>query len=382
MGLVNVGLFEWPMPEMRDFSENTGQFTTLTLDSTTDCLYWVGKSPITDSIETVYFRTANIPAGGGDTVDVRIETVSNGRRTGTLIGTNTNVTVSVADSDDNVWKTATLTSPASLTAGQEFAIVIASSTGTPDVRLATTAPLVVGGGFGHYPLIVQNASGTDTPVEFGLPEWVVDWATAGIRYIPGLSPIDGSLDTSTFNNASAVHEKALRFRSTVPRRIVGAKCFIGNVSAGANFTISLWDGSGVTDAAALGQASLDGDFPLATNRDGYVTVFFPSPVTIAKDTTYYLGVRADTSNNLSLFCGSVSGSGQPAGCLTAFSHGSAELYAASRTWSAGTASGWTTDNTLYPFISLLCDQIDDGSGGGASTYNPFRSPVFGGGFRS
>lgn len=367
MTMVNCGLTEWPRPEMRDFSENTGgSLTTINLDSTNDSLYWVGRSPVTDSLSTIYFRTATIPAGGGDVVDVRIETVSNGRRSGSLWASGTNINVSVSDSDDNIWKTATLTNPASLTAGDEFAIVIASNSGTPDVRLALTANLVVGGGFGHYPLIVQNSTGTDTPIEFGLPEWIVEFTTAGIKHIPGLSPADGSLDITAFSNATATHERALRFISPIPRRVVGARLFLGNITAGADFTISLWDSGGTTDASALAQITQDGDFPTGGTRDGYVMIFFPTPVTIAKDTVYYLGVRANTANTLVLFSATVNGTNQPANSIRTFSHESTELYLATRTWSAGTASGWTVTTTTYPFISLISDQLDDGSESGGS----------------
>lgn len=365
--MVAVGLNEWPRHEMKDSSANLGgAVASVTLDSTTDCLYWVGKSPITDSLSVVYFRTGNIVAAGGDTVDVRIETVANGRRTGTLWGTNTNVTVVIADSDDSVWKTATLTAAASLTEGDEFAIVIASSAGTPAITLSIAPNGVSAGGYGQYPIIVNNLTGSDAVVIDTIPEWIVAFTTAGIKSMIGLSPIDGSLTLTAFNNASATHEEALRFKSTVPRRAVGMRLFLGNIAAGANFTASLWDATGATDAAALAQVSVDGDFPSATTVDGYVDLFFDTKVTIDKDTVYYLGVRPDTANSITIYKATTAGTGQPAGSIKAFSHESTDLYLATRTWSAGTASAWTTTTTTYPFISLLYDQLDDGAGAGAS----------------
>lgn len=347
-----------------------GALQSITLDSTADALAWVGTSPVADDLAVVYFRTGTIPASGGDTVDIRIETVADGRPTGTLWAANTNVTVAIADADDNVWKTATLTAAATLAKGDEFAIVIASSAGTPSIVLAAANTGVTGGDSGMYPVILHNATGAYAVVTQQIPEWIASFTTAGIKHLPGLTPIDGSLTLTAFNNASSPNARALRFIPRFKCRVVGARLFIGNLAASSSFTVSLFNSSGTTDATALAQKTIDGDFPSSATMDGYVNVFFDevdADNVLTVGDTYYIELRPDTANNITLFECTTAGSGQPAGSIKAFPQESEDLYLATRVWDNGapnTAGAWSTTTTTYPIIGLLIDQLDDGAGGG------------------
>lgn len=375
MTMVACGISEWPRPLMGNFNASTGGAgTTYTLDSTTDALAWVGKPGIAGDLAILYFRTGTIPAGGGDTVDVRIETVANGRPTGTLWAANTNVTVAIADTDDQLWKTATLTAPATLTLTSEIAIVIISSAGTPAIVLLGATGFFSGGGLGQYPVLLQNATGAYAVVSSGPPfEWIASFTTIGIKYLPGLTPVDGALTLTAFNSGSTPNARALRFRVPYKCRCVGARVFIGNIAAAGDFTVSLFDAVGVTDAAALGQATIDGDFPAATTSDGYVDVMFDevdADNVLTINTTYYIELRPDSTNSVTLFEVPTAGTGQPAGSLAALPSGSTELFLATRTWAAGTAGVWSTTTTTQPIIALLIDQLDDGAGGGGLLTHP------------
>src|SRR5688572_27471676 len=92
----------------------------IAFDSATDRVAWIGTSPLTDSITNVYIRTGTTTTGC--TIEIRIESISNGRPSGSLIGANTNGTAVIGNGQSNLWFTVTLTSAASLTAGQQFAI--------------------------------------------------------------------------------------------------------------------------------------------------------------------------------------------------------------------------------------------------------------------
>lgn len=368
MTMVSVGgEMLWPLPLMQN---NPGAIslsqTGLTLDSTTDALAWVGKAWFTDSIEKVYFRTGTIGGGGGDTVDVRIETVTNGRPSGTLWATNTNVTVAIADTDDNVWKTATLTAAASLVPGDEFAIVIISSAGTPNIVLAVLAnPNSTT--HDHYPLLLQNATGSYATASGNSFEWIVQLSSAGVVHVPGLLPVDGNGTITAYNSGSSPDEIALRFQLPFKARCIGIRPALFNIAAGADLTATLWPASSTTDADALGQITLDGDFALATTTDGFARLYFDSAVTLEKATTYYAGVRADTANNIGL--GELT---SPSG-ITNSMRGfpiptNGEIYRATRVWTAGSAAAWTeTATNTLPLISLIIDQVDDGTGAGGTT---------------
>lgn len=377
MTMVACGIQEWPKALLDSGNTSTGGAADpLTLDSTSDALAIVMKSPLADTLTHLYFRTGAIPASGGDTVDVRIETVTNGRPSGTLWDTNTNVTVAIADTDDNIWKTATLTAGAVLTVGAEFAIVIASSAGTPSMVL-NAGPAVMKTGLGHYPVVLQNATGAYAVILRNL-EWIAQFTNAGVRYLPGLVPLDGSLTLTAFNSGSSPNARALRFQVPFKCRCIGARVFVGNVQAGADFTISLFDASGDTDAEALGQAVIDGDFPAANTNDGYVDIIWDeldADNVLAANTTYYIELRPDTANNITLFEAPTGGTGAPANAIRCFPHMSSELFLATRTWTAGTAGVWGTSTGVLPLMNLLIDQVDDGTGTATSAANVFGGSV-------
>jgi len=345
---------------------------TLTFDSVTDRIAWVGNFPITDTITTVSFRTGTVTVGS--TIEIRIETVTNGRPSGTLWAANTNGTVVVANGDDSVWKTVTLTSAANITAGDEIAIVVVNSSGTPNMQFSVCSD-VLGkeSRNAHYPLLLLDAgagtwAGTGISSSTGQLEWIVTTGTAGVIYLPNLSPLDGAGTVTTFNSGASPDERALRFQVPFKCRVIGLHVGMANNAAGSDFTFSLWNTSGTTDAAALAQATCDGDFALSTTQDGYVDLFFATPVTLDINTTYYAGLRADTANNIALYefiTATVTNA------IKAFGV-NAETYLATRAWAAGTAGAWTTTTTTLPCISLIIDQLDDGvsAGGGGVRSGP------------
>ena len=370
MTLAACGVIEWPRSEIvANTVASGGGAGSATLDSTTDMVSIVCTSPITDSIAVIYFRTGVIPAGGGDDVDVRIETVANGRPTGTLWNTNTNVVVTIADSDDNVWKTATLTAAASITIGAEFAIVIRSSAGTPNIvlSLCNGSQLNVG----IYPVYVWNTTGSDAVVPSTAHyEWIVQWTNAGIRYLPGLSPTNGGMTLSAFKSDDSPDEYALRFVPPFKCRVIGARLMIGNIATAGSFIVSLWDSTGDTDAEALAQTvTIDSDFPSANTVDGLCEFMFDTQVTLTAGSTYYLGLRAESTTLITLFTAPTGGTGAPANAIKCFASMSTNEYLATRTWTAGTAGAWSDTTGTYPFIQLLIDQLDDGAGGSGGNAN-------------
>lgn len=358
--LVDCGRVFFPVPQVVGGNASILlSLITHTFDSTTDRLAWVGRAEITDTLGVIYIRTANVVTGS--TLEVRIETATNGRPSGTLFGTNTNGTVVVADTDDNVWKTVTMTASASLTAGDEYAVVIINSSGTPNLQIGgfpagtSTSPVR-----GQYPVLLQD-TGAGTWAGVDGFEWIFQFGTAGVQFVPGLNPTSGAGVITSFNSGSTPNERAMRFQSPIPMRIRGMRAVMLNIAAGGNFTFSLWDATGDTDAEALGQASIDGDFALSTTQDGFVDLIFDAPVEISANTTYYLGVRPDTANSVGIAELSNSTISNAMRCYPGVN---LQTYLATRTWSAGTAGAWTTTTTTLPLIYIIADQLDDGSGSG------------------
>jgi hypothetical protein len=343
---------------------NTLPAGTLTFNSANSRLAWVGQAPITDTLVAIHFRLGNTTTGC--TLNVRVESVSNGRPSGSLLGANTDAQVVVANTDDNVWKTATLTAGASLTRGNEFAVLINVNTGTP-AMIFSTPPAPAGSlpSLTHYPLVLQDTGGGTwaLPSAGNSFSWIFEFASAGPVYVPNLMPVHAGTLT-TFNSGSTPNERAIRFQVPFKCRVSGARVGLFNIAAGANFTVSLWDASGTTDAAALAQVAVDGDNTISATQDGYFEVRFGTPVTLEPDTTYYLGVRPDTANNLDV---ASYANADIANALRALPV-SADVYLATRTWSGGSAGAWSNTTTSVPVKHLIIDQLDDGqgaAGGGA-----------------
>jgi hypothetical protein len=371
MTLRNVGRWIWPSQILQGGPLSSALTSvTVAFDSATDRIAWVGRSPISDSIASIHFRLGSVTTGC--TVQVRIETVVNGRPSGTLWATDTSASVVIADTDDNTWKTATLTAAAALTPDDEFAIVIIVTSGTPNLQFRTppnnggfSAPVIA-----HYPLTLHDTGGGTWGAQSAGWEMIVQYQTAGVVPMIGLDPTTASGTVQAFNSGTSPNERALRFQKPVRCRVKGLRVFLFNIAAGADLTFSLWDATGDADVEALGQATLDGDFALTTTQDGPVDLFFASPVTIEADTTYYAGVRADTANNIGT--GEVANSAV-ANALLAYDGVNAEMYLATRTWTAGAAGAWTDTTTTLPLIHLIIDQAEDGvSAGGASAIANLR----------
>jgi len=352
----------------------TTAVNTPTFDSATDRMAWVGPSPVTDTVSKVYFRTGTVTTGC--VIKIEVQSVTNGRPSGTILAAGANGTVTVADTDDNIWKSVTIGTPPSVTEGQDIAIVLTYDSGTtPNMQLAAMAsPLAAGATMSPAFFIDTGAStwasavGVSSSIGYGPMEWVVAFGTAGPQYMACLMPLNSAPTLNAITSASAPDEYALRFQLPYACRIRGIRWLMANAAAGSNYTATLWPASSTTDGDALAQFAGDGDSATSTTNDGYADAIFATPYSIAKDTTYYAGIRSDNANAITVVTMSAAGTGAAASGVIAFdSTMTAQIYLSSRTWTAGSAGAWTDTTTAIPLIHLIIDQIDDGDGSGTGT---------------
>lgn len=114
-----------------------GVAAAVTVDADGEALAVIFKSTVTENITKIKFRTGSVTTGGD--LDIRVETVSGGEPTGTLWATTTNIVHAVGSGDDNVEIEVTLTSAASVTAGDLVALVVTRPVGSAFVgSLVTT----------------------------------------------------------------------------------------------------------------------------------------------------------------------------------------------------------------------------------------------------
>ncbi len=320
--------------------------TVMTFDGTGDMLGWVGTIPKTGTITELLFHTGTVSTAGA-TFRMSIQGVdASGLPDGSVAGSGT---VVVATSDDNTWKTVSISSGSgAVTAGQMVAIVLDVSSGTPNTVIISQAPTwMVGQGF---PYIVQNTSGSWGKLgasNLAIPFMMNYGGT--FEYAYGMNCASG-VASSTIGNGNG---RALRFQVPVPMQVVGVRAGICNPAAGANFTIYLTDSSGTT----ITSVSVDGDNYLGTTLDALGTFMFDGAYDLSANTTYYVSVEQTTANNLALFQFSVDSAAHMGAAP-----GGAQFYLGTRT-GAGAFSDTTTSR---PLVYLIPGGFSDGSGGGTT----------------
>lgn len=329
--------------------------TPFTLDAANEEAALIFKAPFTGNITAVGWRTGTVTTGA--TLDVRLENVSlvNGDPNDTLVGTNTNGSQVVADTDDNKWFLTPLTAAASVTRGQLMALTIVNPAAS----------------FGN--MIISNFADSVTTFPYGDlfagagPAWgklsviiVVALSYSGVYYpIEGCFPFSG-IPTYTYNSGTAAQDEiALKFKLPSPSRIIGGWVW---VDADGDFDIVLYDSDGTT---VLATTSLDTN--VRSEAEANLHYFtFPSAVNLTKDVFYYLSVKPTTVTSLTAYAFDVDSAAVMDACI-----GGQNIHFASRV----DAGAWTAVTTRRPFFCLLLDAFDDGVGGGGGGMPILRGSV-------
>lgn len=323
---------------------------TYQIDAADEKAALIISASVAKSIHKVHFHTQAVTTG--DTVDVRVETVdsaANGDPTGTLWATNTNGAVVVASSDDDVWKTATLTADAALAIGDVVALVI-----------------VNGGGGGN--MLLSGWGGGVSGAEFPYGDaYAGSWAKQGrtLLIVPEYSdgsfaPIFGYTDfgaliTSTsFNSGSATNRRGNIFQLPFPARANGCWAW---VDADGAFTVKLYDSDGTTVLATTAAITI---FQRQTNSGGLMFFPFTATASLAKNTNYRLAVVPSSVTSLSTY----ELNGVSAAMLDMFPGGQ-NCYA-----SVYTSGAWVETTARRGYLGVLLDAFDDGVSAGSLLLNP------------
>jgi hypothetical protein len=304
----------------------------------------------TGTINKIGFRTMTVTTGA--TLDVRLETVSatTGFPSGSLVGTNTNVSFVVNAADDNVFLTATLTSGASVTVGDYVAVVISNP----------------GASFGNMQLATNNHMGSATSYNSRAYNYLINtgsWASGSTPMSVALEYDDGSyvpypdvlpietINAINFSSSSTPDERGIKFRFPFPVKVIG---FWAWVEWDENVTIKLYDSDGST---VLASRSVDKDWKVASTRE-IKFGFFSSAQTLTKDTYYRLTYVPDTTTAVDISEIEV----DSAAVMDAF-EGGQDIHTTERT----DAGSWTDDTVARVWIGLIIEGFDDGASGGSST---------------
>ena len=272
--------------------QTTGGYPTSVLISTST--YQVAvlfNAPRTGSIDKIMFRTLTI--GTGCTLDVRLETISDGTPTGTLISTGSNASQVVIPTDDYKEFIVTLTASASVTAGVLYCIRFNVSSGAP----ATFGIAVVLSGSGipphPYRVIRSTNSGSSWSNISNSPIGALRYSDA-VWEVPAyeMCLITDKPNTS-YDNTSTPNTYGNYFTLDHNMDVMG---YWGMADLDDGFEISIYDSSGIVAGSTF---TGDGNYPYSTSTTAYS--FFVNEFTLLADTPYVLAMKATGSSTVTIY---------------------------------------------------------------------------------
>lgn len=337
---------------------------TFLLDAASEKAANIFQAPKTGNISKIILRTGTVTTGA--TLDVRLETVdaTTGDPSGTLVGTNTNGSLVIADTDDNLIKETTLTAAAAVTRGQWIAVVAVN----PAVS------------FGNLNLWTIEWRGT----QWALPAYGDLYTTAwtkqlnnylvcGVEYADGsYAPAQGqypltSIVSNSASNATTPDVIGNRFKVPFACKVNG---LYGSFDLDGDADLKLIDSDGVT---VLKSVSLDANIRASLTL-GFHLALFDTDVTLLKDTYYRVVLEPTTATAV----GSIREITMATVARMAASPGGADVHKTTAKDPTGEAS-WTQTLTSYMIMGVLISALDDGvsAGGGLLTH-----PGMAGGMRA
>lgn len=155
-GLTNLpSLIEWPKAIGGAAAPSYG---SITVDAAGEGVAIVFQSPRTGTIKYIGWRTGTVTTGGD--MLVQLETLTAGLPSGTLVAAGATATVTVANANDELWFTTTLTTPYATTAGETMAAVVKAAAGFAGnlaLRRMTTSQPVMTAYSNAFPYLCENA---------------------------------------------------------------------------------------------------------------------------------------------------------------------------------------------------------------------------------
>ena len=247
---------------------------------------WLFQAPKTGNIDRIMFQTRTVTTGC--TLDIRLETISGGLPTGTLVSTNSNITQVIGDTDDNVNFVVTLTSSAAVTKNMIYAIRINVSSGSPNLNLAAGSGFTPGMGLSPKHLTTIDSGSTWFLVSSSFPVSAIRYDDSDYPFVPEFQ-IYTDFSSNTITSASTPDAVGNKFTLPFNCNLVG---YWSYADLDEVFNFSLYDSSGVVSGSTH---SGTGNHPIGTID---LPGFFPIiPVALTADTNYAAVIEATSSGN-------------------------------------------------------------------------------------
>lgn len=325
------------LPSMNNLGSTLANSSSMS--ATGDVFAAPTHSPQTGNVTGVKFATGTVTTGC--TVAVTIETVDSatGFPTGTLYHANATTTVVIANTDDNVLKTATFPGNVPTTKGDPFAIVIRVSSGTPttmNFRAMTLDTALA------PPSRYRVQAGTTTLVSSQSPCMSLTYTTGEVALQTGLPHANSS--NLTMSTTTTPDEVGIKFTVPFNCRSTGFSIRSGN---GAGFKASdvvLYDSSNNVVASA----TLNSHFIKGLAADFPYRQYWSSTVDLKKGRTYRLVLKPTTSTSWTTALVK----------LSTFSATPASFSAISYAYTQRTDAGsWSDDTDSAVAMTAIIDKI-------------------------
>jgi len=339
--------FQIPFPDadvflLRDLDSSNSAMTTA------ERIAIITRAARAGAIHSIDFPTATVTTGQDVTVSLQ-DIDSSGNPDGTP---DQSGTVTVASSDDNVWKSVTFGADRTVAAGEIFAVVIDWTSTAGDMQIRATAGL---SGEASY---FARYSGSWARVSRG-PELVIHYADGVIANGYGL--LGAGTSNTSFGTGSSPDEIVNLFQLPAGGRALGAK-FRGRIESAE---IVLYNAAGTVLATAY---IAEGAFNSATTFTSMFYVpFLTTKPTLSADTNYRLVLKPTSADTARLYAFDFISSAARAG----FPDG-ARIQRTSRT----DAGSWTETDTSISALSLVLDTIETGGGGSGARRNRIQGHGF------
>lgn len=311
-----------------------------TMDAAGEYVAYVFEAMEAMTVSHVGWRNAG--ATGSPTADVRIETVdpATGLPTGTLWATNTNIVTGALSA--NTWNLNALTASASIASGDFFAVKIAYNSGTSFQISRSSSNWNASSSWPHWRVL---NTGTPTLGDITNHFLLALGSNATTFYrLPSSFPATAYTNT-TFNSGSSPNRRGIRFQIPFKARLRGVGFATAQVG---DFQLGIYNDAGTSQETK----NFEGDL----QRFGRANLL-NTGVVINANTWYRATIEATTVTNQA---------------ISTFSLPSAD-YVSALPWGAFghettfNGSAWDdTATTTIPIMTLAFDQVDDGTGSGAS----------------
>lgn len=353
MAIVDLsGGFGFPPPPVEQPNASVAPATSaISLDAANDKSGTIFEVPQSGTIVGGAFATLTTTTGA--TVDVRLETVSSGLPSGTLAGTNTNASVVIANGDDNVIKTYTLTGSLSVTMGDQLAHVIVNPAGSPGNLQIAHANIRT-----MYPYGAQDQGSWAkiSGASFGVQAFALEYSGGIWVPIDGVWPPIPSFSTNDLSTSTTPDVDGLLFQIPVSVRARGAWVWMdGDGDVSIKLVTTAYNQGAGTGILASSRTLTANERP--TNAPGIYWVPFTARVTLAANTEYRLINEPTTTTARRSYHHTLSSTAM----MGALPGGTS--------WVRTTAkdptqdSDWTDTTTARTMMGLWIDGIEAGSGG-------------------